>query len=175
MTSMPSRHLLPTLLLSAAALAGCGDRTPEAAVEATPAPAAMQAPPAAPAPAPTPPPVPAAGFAVAGVELGKTVGSDMKVTAAVTTFAPTDTIHASVSTTGAAADATVTGRWLYQDGQVVYEDTKTVSTDGPATHDFSISKPDGFPAGTYKFELWVNGALSQAREFTVQESAPATS
>lgn len=167
MTSMPSRRLLPILLGTAFVLAGCRDRAPEAPAQTTAATPAVQAPPA-PAPEPVPPPASVEAFTVASVDLGKTVGTDMKVSAPATTFAPTDTIHASVSTTGAAEAANVTGRWLYQDGQVVYEDTKTMSTEGPATHDFSISKPDGFPAGNYRFELWVNGNLAQAREFAVQ-------
>ncbi len=163
MKHTPVKYLLSALLISGVALVGCKKKEDVAVV-----PPVTTEPMVDPAPMPTPAPAPVSDFAVSSIDLGNTVGADMKVTAPATTFAPKDTIHASVATTGTATDANVTGKWLYQDGQTVHEDAKTVSTTGPATHDFSISKPDGFPAGNYKFELWVNGALAQTREFAVK-------
>lgn len=154
-------YLLSAALIGGVALVGCKKNEDVAVV-----PPVTTEP--MPAPAPMPMPDPAAGFAVTGIDLGSSVGADMKVPMPTTTFAPTDTIHASVATTGAAADANVTGKWLYQDGQTVHEEPKTITTTGPATHDFSVSKPDGFPVGNYKFELWVNGGLAQTREFSVR-------
>ncbi len=161
MKDTPVKYLLSALLISGVALVGCKKNDDVAVV-----PPVITDPASMPAPAPMP--MPASDFAVSGIDLGNSVGADMKVTAPATTFAQKDTIHASVATTGTATGANVTGKWLYQDGQTVHEDVKTVNTTGPATHDFSISKPDGFPAGNYKFELWVNGALAQTREFAVR-------
>ena len=112
----------------------------------------MTTPPAsepAPAPAPTEPmPAPAPTPAtVASVDLGNAVGADNKVTTASTSFAKNDTIHASVATDGAASK--LNAKWTYQDGQTVDSQDKDVAA-GPQTTDFSISKPDGWPAGKYK-------------------------
>ena len=161
MKHTPVKYLLSALLISGVALVGCKkneDAAVVAPVVTDPAPMSDPAPMA----------TPASDFAVSSIDLGNSVGADMKVMSPATTFATKDTIHASVATTGNATGANVTGKWLYQDGQTVHEDVKTVNTTGPATHDFSISKPDGFPAGNYKFELWVNGALAQTREFAVK-------
>lgn len=155
------QYILTAVLIGGVALVGCKKKEDTAVV-----PPVTTEP--MPAPAPMPMPAPVSDFAVNSIDLGNTVGADMKVTMPATTFAPKDTIHASVSTTGMATNANVTGKWLFQDGQTVHEDPKTVTTTGPAMHDFSISKPDGFPAGNYKFELWVNGALAQTREFMVK-------
>ncbi len=69
---------------------------------------------AAPAPAPAPP-----AFAVQGVELGKSIDADKKVTAPSTTFGRRDTIYASVATEGAAPSKAISAKWTFQDGQVV--------------------------------------------------------
>ena len=153
--------LLSALLISGVALVGCKKKEEVAVV-----PPVVTDP--APMVDPAPMATPASDFAVSSIDLGNSVGADMKVETPATSFAAKDTLHASVATTGTATDANVTGKWVYQDGQTVHEDPKTISTTGPATHDFSISKPDGFPAGNYKFELWVNGALAQTREFAVK-------
>ena len=128
----------------------------------------------APAPAPTPPsPVaapapPAASFRVSGIDLGKAVGADKRVTAPGSTFAPSDTIYASVATDGSSPNVALVARWTYQDGQVVNEESRTISSTGPAVTEFHISKPDGWPAGSYQVEVIANGASAGKRAFTVQ-------
>ena len=152
-------YLLAAALIGSVALVGCKKKEEAVVV----APVTTE-----PMPAPTPMPDAASTFAVTSIDLGSSVGADMRVAMPATTFAPRDTIHASVATAGTATNANVTGKWLYQDGQTVHEDVKTVTTPGPAVHHFTISKPDGFPVGSYKFELWVNGGLAQTREFRIQ-------
>lgn len=110
----------------------------------------------------------AATLSVSGVDLGTAVGADNRIASPVTTFAGRDTIHASVATDGSGSGSTVTTRWTFQDGQVVHEEKKSVTTTGPAMHDFSISKPDGFPVGRYKLEVMVDGTTVQTREFEVR-------
>src|SRR5688572_4198160 len=76
----------------------------------------------APAPAPAPAPVPA-GVTLSEVRLGNAIGTDKSVTAALESFAPADTIYASVRTTGGAATPVpLRALWTYQDGQVVSDD-----------------------------------------------------
>jgi len=137
--------------------AACGKSEPPPAPRAT-------APPAAPM---TPPPA-APAVIVSTVELGNQIGADKRVTQQMTSFAPKDTIYATVVTNGSAPSATLTAKWTYQDGQVVNESTKTIAPTGPAATDFQISKPDGWPAGTYKVEVSLNGRSTETKEFEVK-------
>lgn len=112
---------------------------------------------------------PGAVVMVGRITVGNAVGSDKKVAAAATTISPRDTIYVSVDTTGA-GEATLRSRWTYlKDGKatVVKEDTQRVSTGGPATHEFHISKPDGWPKGEYQVEVFLNDALAGSQKFTV--------
>ena len=144
-------------LLATVALAGCKKKddmaatTPPATTEPAPAPVE-------PAPAPTP-------ASVTSVDLGNAVGADNKVTTASTSFAKSDTIHASVATDGAAGK--LHANWTYQDGQTVDSQDKDVAG-GPQVTDFSISKPDGWPAGKYKLEISLDGNVVQSRDFEVK-------
>jgi hypothetical protein len=90
------------------------------------------------------------------------------VTQQGTTFAPTDTIYVTVVTTGSAPSATLTAKWTYQDGQVVNESTQTIAPTGPAATEFHIAKPDGWPAGSYKVEVSLNGRSTGTKEFEVK-------
>jgi len=155
---------LALMLALAGTLAITGCRKKDADVDTT-ANAPVDTMPAEPAMAPAPS---AATLSVSGVDLGTAVGADNRIANPVTTFAGRDMIHASVATDGMATGSTVTTRWTFQDGQVVHEEKKSVTTTGPAVHDFSISKPDGFPVGKYKLEVMVDGTTVQTREFEVR-------
>ena len=152
------RHL--ALAAAAAfALAACGKKEPP-----PPPP-----PPPAPAPAPMPAPAPV-GVTLSAVTLGKAVGADKKVTAAAEAFAKGDTIHASIDTTGAGS-ATLVAKWTFtRDGKTVpvKEDTATITPTGPATTEFHISKPDGWPAGDYAVEILLDGKSVATKSFKVQ-------
>ena len=141
------------LAVAVVALPGCkrgqDTKTPVVA-EATPAPAAAAQP-----------------VAVVALKLGKQVGPDKKVMGETKTFAPGDTIFASVDTQGAAPSAALAVRWTYQDGQTVHEETQALALTGPATTEFHIAKPDGWPKGTYKVEILLDGVPVQSADFTV--------
>src|SRR5512141_802490 len=106
-----------------------------------------------PEPAPIPTAVPAPAVTVTDVTLGKSVGADKKVQTPTDTFAPKDTIFASVSTDGSAPTSTIAVKWTFQDGQTVKEDSKTITPTGPTATEFSIQKPSGWPKGSYKVEV----------------------
>ena len=65
------------------------------------------------------------------------------------------------------AGGDLTARWTFQDGQVVDTQDKTIPAGAQVT-DFSISKPDGWPAGKYKLEVMNNGMVVQTREFDIK-------
>ena len=152
-------------LLGAVAVAGC-KKNEEPAV--TPPPAAE--------PATLPPvatPAPMATASVTGIDLGNAVGADMRVATPMSTFATSDTIHASVATStsdpAASVPASIGIKWTHVDSnQVVHEETKQVNLTGAGATDFQISKPDGWPTGRYKVEVSLDGAVVQSREFEVR-------
>jgi len=122
------------------------------------------APPAeAAAPAPAPP-----AFAVQGIDVGKSIGADKKVTAPATTFGRRDTIYVSVATEGAAPSKTISAKWTFQDGQFVKEQSEAIAPTGPAATEFHISKPKPWPVGKYKVEIAVDGAAAGSKEFEVK-------
>ncbi|MEP6767606.1 MAG: hypothetical protein ABJC61_02970 [Acidobacteriota bacterium] len=131
-------------------------------------PEAPAATPAAAEPAAAPTAIPVAAVTVTDVSLGKSVGADKKVQAATDTFAPKDTIFASVSTDGSAPSSIIAVKWTFGDGQTVKEDSKTIAVTGPAVTEFSIQKPKGWPKGTYKIDVTVDGKPGPSKTFTVK-------
>ncbi len=172
MKTIRSPLILAAALASALALSACGKKDESA----SPIPA--NPPPSATAPTMTPAPASTAGMAPASsattasvtlntVELGSTVDANNKILASGTSFAPKDTIYASVDTSGNGA-ATVSAKWTYQDGQTVHEDSKTINAMGAETTAFMISKPGGLPAGSYKVDIALNGNQVASKDFTVK-------
>ena len=104
---------------------------------------------------------------VSQVELGRNVDADKRVTDKTESFKPTDTIYATVITNGTANGAELKARWTTEDGQVVYESTEMISPTGNAATAFHISKPEGFPAGKYKVEIFLNGAPAGTGTFVI--------
>ena len=116
-------------------------------------------------PAPAP-----AGVTLSSVSLGKSVGADKKVTAPSEVFAKGDTIHASIDTSGTGS-ATLAAKWTYsKDGKTaaVKEDSATITPTGPATTEFHIAKPDGWPLGDYQVEILLDGKSVATKSFKVQ-------
>lgn len=149
-------------LLGALALAGCKKDEP-----ATPPPTASE-----PATTPAATPAPATAVNVTAVDLGNAVGGDQRVATPMTAFSPGDTIYASVATSTADASApargTLAARWTYQDGQVVDELSQDYAFTGSGNTVFQISNPDGWPVGTYKIEVMLDGNVVQTRQFEVR-------
>lgn len=151
---MKTRFLFTLFVSAALALAACGKKDePKVAPAPTPA--------ATPAPAPV---------AVSGVTAGKAIGADKKITAATDAFAKTDTMYVSVDTTGTGT-AKLDAKWTYLKGgkvALVKEDSMTVNATGPATNEFHVSKPDGWPAGDYQVDVMLDGKPAGTKKLTVK-------
>lgn len=157
--------ILAASLAAVLALSACGKKDESA--PSTPPPAATAPAPAPSATAPMAMNNAPAAVTFSSVELGSTVDASNKILASSTSFAPTDTIYASVDTSGS-GNATLAAKWTYQDGQTVHEDSKTLNAMGPETTAFMISKPGGFAAGNYKVEVSLNGSQVASKDFTVK-------
>jgi hypothetical protein len=156
---MMRKSLYAVLTAAAVALAACGKKEEPPKPAAAPAPPPVQAPVVAPA-----------GVNVSGINLGKAIGADKKVSAATDAFAKSDTFYASIDTTGAGT-ATLKAKWTYhKDGKVapVKEDTQTITPTGPATSEFHLSKPDGWPMGDYQVEVFVGDKSAGVKKFSVK-------
>ena len=154
-------RILFTLLVSAAlALGACGKKDePKTTTAPAPAPASK------PAPAPIP-----AGVTVSNVTVGKAIGGDKKVTTATDTFAKGDTMYVSVDTAGSGT-AKLDAKWTYRKGDkvaLVKEDSMTINAMGPATNEFHVSKPDGWPPGDYEVAVMLDGKPAGTKKLTVK-------
>lgn len=160
--------LLVAAITAAIALTGCNRKTDDTMADTTPEPVAtIPAPmPAEPAPLPT---TPAPGaLSVASVALGTAADANNAIAMPMTTFKRTDPIVVSVNTTGTASNAEVTGKLVFQDGQTAGEEKAVLNTTGPQATAMTFNNANGWPAGTYKAEVWVNGQMANTTTFTVQ-------
>lgn len=139
-------------VLMVGALAACSkENRNEAAGDVTPGAAAPAAP----------------TVAVADFDLGRAV-SNARVTDKTDDFRATDTIYASVRTTGTSASSTVMARWTFEDGQVVQESSQAIAPTGEAFTEFHISKPGGLPKGKYKVEVFLDNKSAGTKDFEVK-------
>jgi len=66
--------------------------------------------------------------------------------------------------------ATLKAKWTYHKGgqtSVVDEKSEMINPTGPATTEFHVSKPSGWPAGEYQVELFLDDKSIGVRSFTV--------
>ena len=108
---------------------------------------------------------------ISTVTLGKAVGADKKVTTPADTFGAKDTIYASVDTAGS-GHAKIRALWTFVKGAKtakVDETTIEIDATGPATNEFHVSKPSGWPKGDYKVEIFLNdgAAAAATKDFKV--------
>ena len=158
---MNRKIILATLAALVLTLNACGKKEEAPKPQVAPAPTTV--------PVPVPPPV-MAGVTVGSVTLGNAIGAGMKVSQAADSFGKKDTIYASVDTTGSGT-ATLKAKWTYRKGgqeSLVKEDKQTIAPTGPASSEFHISKPDGWPAGDYQVEIFVDDKSAQSKTFTVK-------
>ncbi len=106
---------------------------------------------------------------IEGLELGRTVGADGKITDKSSEFRTNDTIVAVVETDDNESGKELVARWTYGDAdQLVEEQRQTVSVGTDARTTFRISKPTGWPVGTYHVRIMHNGKEVKSEQFTVR-------
>jgi hypothetical protein len=103
---------------------------------------------------------------VASIQLGRSLNPDSTVASFTTRFAPGETVYVSVATTGVGS-GTISVRWLYA-GRVIDEPKKDVSYRVPATTEYHLQSPAGFPPGDYTAEVFLNGQSAGTRAFRVE-------
>ena len=109
-----------------------------------------------------------AALSVLDVDMGRHIAPDSTISDKTDEFTPTDTIYASVRTSGTATSTAVVGRWTFQDGAVVDERTNTVTTSGDARTVFRLVKPDGLAKGRYTLRVLIDGKEARSKDVTVK-------
>ena len=105
---------------------------------------------------------------VTEITLGRALQPDRRVAHPLDTFAPGDTVYASVLTEGTARRGVLKARWTDQSSKVVSEASIDIAPSGTTASEFHISRPDGLPAGRYEVEVFLDGASVGKRTFSVQ-------
>jgi hypothetical protein len=117
-------------------------------------------------PAPGAPPA-AESVRVTDVDLGRSLGADKRIMDKTDSFKPNETVYVSVTTQGSAPSATLKARWTYEGDQLVQESSQTIAPIGTAVTEFHVAKPDGWPKGSYKVEVFLNGNSVETESFKV--------
>jgi hypothetical protein len=105
---------------------------------------------------------------VVSLTLGNAIDAEKKISSAVDTFTPKETIYASVDTVGT-GPAKLRALWSFVRGEQVAkvdESTIEISPTGPSTSEFHVSKPSGWPKGDYKVEIFLDDAAVPAQTKT---------
>ena len=106
-------------------------------------------------------------LSVIDVDMGRHVDAEKKISDKTDEFAATDTIYASVHTSGTANNGAVVGRFTGPDGAVVDEKTNTVTTEGDARTVFSLAKP-GLTKGKYTLHIIIDGKEVRTKDVEVK-------
>lgn len=106
---------------------------------------------------------------VSDIQVGKSIGSDMKVADQTTSFGVRDTMYVAVITDGAAKDAKIGTKWTYNGTQVVKQDTRTISpSGGNNATEFHITKGSAWPKGKYTVAVTLNGIDAGSKDLEVK-------
>jgi hypothetical protein len=107
-------------------------------------------------------------LSVIDIDMGRHVGTDNKITDKTDVFAATDTIYASIHTSGTATSSPVIARWTLNDTTTVEEKTQNVTTSGDAYTSFSLAKPGGLAPGKYTLHVVIDGKEVRTKDVTVR-------
>jgi hypothetical protein len=106
---------------------------------------------------------------ISDIQVGKGIGTDMRVANQTTDFGVRDTMYVAVITDGAAKNAKISTKWTFNGTQVVKEDSKTISpTGGTNATEFHIDKKTAWPKGKYTVEVILNGASAGTKDIEVK-------
>ena len=107
---------------------------------------------------------------VSVLEVGRGVGADKRIDRPTESFFPDDPVYVSVTTRGKGR-VSLGARFFLEDGKLVYEDMQHIVPDGPAVSEFHVRNPAGWPTGTHRVEILLDGHSQGSRTFTVKERA----
>lgn len=107
-------------------------------------------------------------LSVIDIDMGRHIDVERKISDKTDDFAPTDTIYASVHSSGTANNGVLVGRWTFQDGTLIDTQTDTVATSGDARTAFFIVSPTGFAKGKYTLHVLADGQEVRTKDVDVE-------
>jgi len=107
---------------------------------------------------------PSGPLQVSTIQLGRRLNSDNSVAEHTTRFRPDDTIYVAVLT--GPGRGTIGVRWTYA-GRLISEPSRDVAYRDQAATEFHIQNSGGFPPGTYRVEVFLDGEPVGERNFQV--------
>jgi hypothetical protein len=114
----------------------------------------------------------AATASFVSADIGNALSADMKIVTPMNSFGTKDTMSASIATTTSdpkqSVKAKVGIKVVYQTGQVLAEQARDIEYAGPAWTAFSLSRAEGWPAGDYTFEFFLDGKSVGTKTATVK-------
>jgi hypothetical protein len=110
---------------------------------------------------------PAAAVIVSAIDVGRGVGPDKRIDRTADPFYPEDAVYVSVSTVGAAS-VSLRARFILHGERVIHEDGLQITPDGLAVSEFHVQNPAGWPEGTHRVDVYLDGRLQGSRPFTVK-------
>ncbi len=107
-------------------------------------------------------------FRVAALQLGSALDADRVVLADKDQFSPSDTLHASLLSTGAHPGLALAARWIGPDGKSFAETTQDLAPTQATATTFTVRNAEPWPSGDYKVEVRVGGQVLASRRFQVR-------
>lgn len=96
-------------------------------------------------------------------------GDGQRLTGRMTTqFGTADGVFLAIRTKGTAATYTLSSTWRDPGGKTLTEYSQDIATAGQVDTIFSMSRPDGWPAGNYSVALAINGRPMRTVPFQVR-------
>jgi hypothetical protein len=103
------------------------------------------------------------------ITLGRSVGTDGKISDKTDEFRATDEIVAVVETDDDASGQELVARWTYRETeQLVEEQRQTVAAGDDARTTFRLKKSSAWPAGKYTLRILHNGREVRSSDFSVK-------
>lgn len=99
--------------------------------------------------------------------VGGAIDSTGAVVAPVDSFAPRDTVYASLAAEGDVDRAILTARWTRAEGVLMGERQEVFPLEGRRIVTFRLSDPDGLPPGQYRVEVHLGTDAIGSESFRV--------
>jgi hypothetical protein len=104
---------------------------------------------------------------VSNVMIGRRIGPGNRITEPTFEFAPKDTVHVSVATTGSGEGGPLTAAWRSQSGEILLKSSQPVRAGENV--DFQLSDPKSLKPGTYKVILFLGEDSVDTKVFVVKK------
>lgn len=104
---------------------------------------------------------------VSNVMIGRRIGPGNRITEPTFEFAPKDTVHISVATTGSGEGGPLTTAWRSQSGEILLKASKPVESGENVG--FELAEPKGLKPGTYKVIVFLGEDSVDTKVFAVKK------